>query len=117
METQRTYSKKLESAKKKVKELKGFYSHLKTYIIVNLILLVLRGNVLHLITSNNEGRATSFLNWLDWNFLSTPILWGIGLMLHGIYVHRHSFTFLKKWEARQIQKYMDKDISESEKYK
>jgi len=95
---------KYERAKKRVKEIKGFYSHLTAYLIVNAMLILLRFNVFE----------NGFVNIEipSWSFLTTPFFWGIGLFFHGIYVFQDKFSFLKDWEERKIQEYMDKEEGE-----
>ena len=81
--------KKYENAKKRVKELKGFYSHLASYILIIsfLCFINLRFSPEHI--------------WFYWPMLG----WGIGLASHGISV----FGISKNWEERQIQKILDKE--------
>lgn len=107
MET--TDNNKYEAAKKQVEEIKGFYTHLTVYILVNLFLLlaqlgIFRGNF------NPEGPI--------WTYFTTPFFWGIGLLFHGLYVFKHKLSFLKSWEERKIKEYMEKEEKEfNEKFK
>ena len=117
MEIDEQYLEKLERAKKRVKELKGFFGHLRGFIVVNVLLLLIRAGVLRFITINGEPIDDNVLGWIDLNFILTPVLWGIGLAIHGLYVYRHKFTFLRKWEEDQIRKYMEEDQRDSDKYK
>ena len=39
------------------------------------------------------------------------------LAVHTAYLFRHKLTFLKKWEERQIQKYIEKNEHENRRYK
>ena len=82
-------------AKKRVKELKGFYWHAFWYVVVNIF-------ILSIIASNTND---------IWNFgtFSTPIFWGMGLGFHAIAVFGKSLVFSKKWEEKKIREYMDKD--------
>jgi hypothetical protein len=45
------------------------------------------------------------------------MFWGIGLLFHAFHTFKLNPLFGEKWEKRQIQKYMDKDREESEKYR
>ena len=45
-----------------------------------------------------------FLNWLHINLNLVPILWGIGLFIQYLYVHRFELTFFKNWEEKKIKK-------------
>lgn len=98
---------KLIRAKKRVDQLKGFYIHLAVYIVVNAFLLV---NI-YIRTANEEG---SF--WQVGHFL-TLFFWGMGLLFHASQTFNFNPFFGKKWEEKQIQKYIEKDKRESEKYK
>ncbi|MBN2734231.1 MAG: 2TM domain-containing protein [Methanomicrobiaceae archaeon] len=80
-------------AEKKVAELKGFYSHLTAYIIVNIIL-----TLINLIISPQA-------IWFYW----ITIFWGIGIFMHAWNVFGHNSLFGKEWEDKKIQKYMDKE--------
>lgn len=110
------YYEKREKAKKRVEEIKGFYNHLKVYIIINVLLILIKGDFLSFITGKTENADPGFLYWLDLNVILTPILWGIGLLIHGIVVYRNKFRFLKKWEERQIQKFLEEDEDNINRY-
>ena len=82
-------------AKKRVKELKGFYWHAFWYVVVNIF-------IVSTIASNTKD---------IWNFgtFSTPIFWGLGLGFHALAVFGKNLVFSKNWEERKIKDYMDKD--------
>ncbi|MEL6813003.1 MAG: 2TM domain-containing protein [Bacteroidota bacterium] len=92
---------KYKRAKKKMEEIKGFYSHLVVYIIVNVLLLLVQMGVF----SGNWGT----IGLPSFAYFTTPFFWGIGLTFHGLYVFQHKFRFFKDWEERKIKEYMDKD--------
>lgn len=80
-----------EDAKKRVGELKEFYQHLLTYLVVNAFLIVVN-------------RLTSpGYNWFIWPLLG----WGIGLILHALTVFGHFWG--KSWEERKIKEIMERD--------
>ena len=85
-------------AYKKVKKLKGFYTHLMIYILVNIFIYVL--NV------NNLKPGESYFQWE--NFI-TLFFWGIGLVAHGLSVFLPYFVFGKNWEERKIKEFMEKE--------
>lgn len=93
-------------ARARVKREKGFYSHLIVYLIINVILLVLRTDIIDWFVMDNKSQ--NFQNWFDWNVLLTPILWGIGLLFHGLSVFGKNTVFSKAWEERKIKEYMDR---------
>ena len=82
---------KYRIAKKRVDEIKGFYSHLFSYVGVNVVLLVI-----NLVTS-------PYTLWFYW----VTVFWGIGLFWHamGVYVFR-KFTGAG-WEEKKIKEVMD----------
>lgn len=95
---------KLERAEKRVKDIKGFYTHLMIYLVVNLVLLFIQ-----LVQFNFEFGDFYITVF---GYLSTPFFWGIGLLFHGLYVFQHKLKFFKNWEERKIREYMDKDEEE-----
>ncbi len=94
---------KLERAKKQVEEIKGFYVHLSIYIIINAFVLV---NI-YLHTDH----------FWQWPHFITLFGWGIGLLFHASKTFGFNLLFGKKWEERQIQKYIDEDKKRMDKFK
>ena len=78
---------KYNKAKKRVEEIKGFYSHLIAYVVVNIILFLV-----DLFTSPGTW-------WFFWPLLG----WGIGLFFHGMGVFVFSKFPGKNWENRKIE--------------
>lgn len=117
MESEIEYYQRLEKAKKRVEELKKFYTHVRVYIVINVLILLLRGHLLDFLMGKTENYDPGFLHWIDLNALITPIFWGFGLLIHGIYVYRHKFGFLKRWEERQIRKFMEEDDSQINRHR
>lgn len=74
-------------AQRRVKELRGFYTHLFTYIVVNIVLIGIN------LTSSPE------TIWFIYPLLG----WGIGVAAHAI-----GTFFGRKWEERKIQEYLNK---------
>ncbi len=101
---------KMERAKKKVGELKGFYTHLMVYLFVNIMVSVV------IVVSRMYSGDGFFEAFWDFGTLSTWLFWGIGVLFHGVKVFSYNPFFNKKWEERQIQKYLDEERQESEKY-
>lgn len=94
---------KYDRAKKRVDELKGFYIHLAIYVVVNAFILV------NLYVRNE--------NFWRWEHFITLIAWGIGVFFHASKTFGFNPLLNKDWEERQIQKYMDEDKEEMNKYK
>lgn len=97
---------KYNRARKSVEKLKGFYIHLAVYIIVNTVLLL----SIFLRISDGHGNF-----WQAGHFL-TPIFWGIGLFFHAMNTYQANPLFGRRWEERQIKKYMEEEREESGKY-
>ena len=99
-----------EIAYKKVKRIKGFYSHLKVYLIVNIILIVSNMNRDFLRIRFNEN------DLFDWETYSTAIFWGIALLIHAFTVFGPELFFGSNWEQRKIQEYMNQESHKSNKW-
>lgn len=91
---------KYQQALKRVKKIKGFYSHLLVYIVINTMLLIV--NYANL---NDHGNG----NFWKWQTFNTLIFWGLGLAVHGLTVFMPSFALGKDWEQRKIKEIMDKE--------
>lgn len=82
-----------ERAKKRVKDIKGFYIHALIYVLVNALILVLKF------------QKTGNIHIQDWGIG----LWGIGLAVHGLSVFLPSFILGRDWEERKIREIMEKN--------
>jgi len=80
-------------AQKRVEDIKGFYSHLGSYLIVIIGLAIL-----NLVT------GPQYL-W----FFFPAIGWGIGILFHGLTVFNYLPFLSSDWEARKIKELMDKE--------
>ena len=100
---------KYERAKKRVKQIKGFYGHLRLYILINLMILIGRYLVLEYLIDPSV-QTEDFNNWLNWNTYISPILWGIALTIHGLVVFSNHFPiFNKNWEEKKIRELMKEE--------
>ncbi|MFD2098208.1 2TM domain-containing protein [Flagellimonas iocasae] len=104
---------KYDRASKRVKELKDFYRHLKIFIIVNAIFYLFKFGVLQPYLPNGIELRPYYFNWVDINL----VIWILILAIHAGYLFRHKLPFLQKWEERQIQKYMEQEERETNKYR
>jgi len=91
---------RFSQAYRRVKRIKGFYMHLAIYLLVNIFLIV---------KSQSWNSPEGF-----WTFetFSTPLLWGFGLLIHGLSVFGREVFFGPNWENRKIQELMEKDKNE-----
>lgn len=80
-------------AKKKVKEIRGFYYNLTCYCVVITGLFIL-----NLATSREH-------LW----FLYPALGWGIGLAFHGMSAFGLTFMLGKDWEERKMREYMENE--------
>lgn len=83
-------------AKKRVKQIQGFYWHLFWYLAVNIFILIMV----------YRGSGENFFNF---GTFSTAFFWGIGLAAHWASVFGRNLIFGKNWEERKIKEFMDKD--------
>jgi uncharacterized membrane protein YecN with MAPEG domain len=82
-----------EKAKRRVEELKKFYGNLTSYVVINVILIII-----NLVTSPGKF-------WFYW----VTIFWGIAILLHASKVFIFKGKFLgEEWEERKIKEIMEK---------
>ncbi|KRB57802.1 2TM domain-containing protein [Flavobacterium sp. Root186] len=98
------------NAYRRVKRLKGFYSHLRVYLIVNVIIII--ANLNRDIFSENIHES----GLMDWQTYSTAFFWGIGLLAHAMSVFGRDLFFSADWEQKKIQKYMEKEAANTNKW-
>ena len=89
---------KYQQALKRVKRIKGFYTHLMVYVVINCAIII------------------SKINFYDngkWSFeireLATSLFWGIGLLAHGFSVFMPNLLLGKNWEEKKIYELMEKE--------
>lgn len=105
-----------EKALKRVKQIKGFYNHLMIYIIFNIILIAIKWKSVLFVLNETKIEDEGFINWMYIDILSTPIIWGIAVIIHGLYVFKFNSTF-RGWEERKIKELMQDNSSiESSKW-
>ncbi|MGW9686698.1 2TM domain-containing protein [Flagellimonas sp. 2504JD1-5] len=103
---------KYERAKKRVKELKGFYNHLKIFFVVNVIFFLFKSGWLTPYMPEGFPTEAYYFDWINGNF----IIWGVIIVVHGLILMRNKVPYLKRWEEKQIKKYMEQEEEESTKY-
>ncbi|WP_333694567.1 2TM domain-containing protein [Flavobacterium sp.] len=89
---------KYQEALKRVRKIKGFYSHLLVYIVVNIMIVV--------VNIQNLSPGESYFQYK--NFF-TAFFWGIGLVAHGFSVFLPQWFLGSNWEERKIRELMEKD--------
>jgi uncharacterized integral membrane protein len=87
---------KYQEAVKRVKRIKGFYTHAAVYVVINIILLIV----------NTQNSSEGFFHWKNF---TTPLFWGIGLVAHGFSVFVPTMILGKDWEDKKIKELMEKE--------
>jgi hypothetical protein len=87
-----------EEAVKRVKKLKGFYTHALVYLVINSMIVILN------IQNLNEGES-----YFQFKNFMTAFFWGIGLLAHALSTFLPYFILGKDWEARKIKELMEKE--------
>ena len=86
-------------AKERLKVLKGFYSNLITYVIINVVLIII-----NLVTNPDQ-------LWFYW----VTIFWGIGIIFHAFNVFARGRKFLgEAWEEKKIKEIIEKEEKNKE---
>ena len=89
-----------QKAKKQVEQIKRFYRHLSSYVVVIGILIFI------------NLRYTPQYLWFFWSMFG----WGIGLFFHAIRVFNWLPFFNSEWEERKIKELMEQDQKMKNKY-
>lgn len=98
-------------AKKRVKDIKGFYSHLMAYLFINLFL---SGFILYGLTTSENYTLSEALQ--HFGVYSTWLFWGIGLFFHWLGVFGFGSIIGKGWEEKKIKELMKQDEDRSDKF-
>jgi len=85
----------------RVKKIKGFYTHLIVYLVVNIMILI--------INYQDLDAGESFFQWRRG---TTAFFWGIGLLSHALSTFMPNWIFGKNWENRKIKEFMENEKSE-----
>jgi len=86
-----TEDRKYQKALRRVRRMKGFYAHLVSYILVNLLLFLI-----NIMTSPD-------ILWFYWPLFG----WGIGIVMHGLFVFGFGHWFSPEREEKKIEEIMD----------
>ncbi len=87
-------------AQRRVKKLKGFYTHLMVYIIVNIFIMIAR-----------QSPDSAEINLTFWSFenFSVAFFWGFGLAMHALSVFGKDWLLGKRWEENKIKELMRRE--------
>ena len=86
-----TEDRKYQKALRRVRRMKGFYAHLVSYILVNLLLFLI-----DIMTSPD-------VLWFFWPLFG----WGIGIVMHGLFVFGFGNWLGQEWEEKKIEEIMN----------
>lgn len=103
MESQFTQEQNYLRAKKRVKAIKGFYSHLLVYILVNIFISAV---IIYGLVQSNYSFNDIISNF---GVYSTWLFWGIGVGFHWMGVFGFKSVISQDWEDRKIKELMDKE--------
>ncbi|VXC13461.1 conserved hypothetical protein [Flavobacterium sp. 9AF] len=92
---------KYQEAVKRVKRIKGFYTHALVYLVINIMIIIVN------IQNLKEGES-----YFQWHNFFTAIFWGIGLIAHGLSVFLPTFILGENWEEKKIKELMEKERNE-----
>lgn len=85
------------AAQKRMKDIKGFYTHLLIYVFVNIAIFVV------------DIRYGDYESITDLSNYATIFFWGIGLFAHWASVFGPNFIFGKNWEEKKIKEILERD--------
>ncbi|MFK8061397.1 MAG: 2TM domain-containing protein [Polaribacter sp.] len=104
MESKYTQEHSYMRAKKRVKEIKGFYIHLMVYVVVNIFLSCI---IIFGLSQSGDSFDEIISNF---GIYSTWFFWGIGIFFHwmGVFGFK-SIGFGKDWEEKKIKEMLDKE--------
>lgn len=96
---------KYYEAYKRVKRVKGFYTHAIVYVVINIMIII--ANLQDL----NPGESYFQIH----NFF-TAFFWGLGLLAHGLSVFLPNFILGNNWEEKKIKELMEKEKNNQNKW-
>ena len=102
---------KYERVTKRVKELKGFYNHVKIFILVNGFLFALQQGWLDWVFTDSFPVQRFYFDWVTANIL----VWLLILGIHALITFKNKLPFLKKWEEQKIESLMREEDERNKK--
>lgn len=87
-----------EEAVKRVRKIKGFYTHAIVYVVINSMIVII--NIQYLSPGESYFQFKNFI---------TAFSWGIGLLAHGMATFIPFFILGKNWEERKINELMERE--------
>lgn len=87
-----------QEALKRVKKIRGFYTHAIVYVVINFMILIVN------IQNIDKGES-----YFEFHNFATAFFWGIGLAAHGLSVFGPNLILGKDWEERKIKELMEQE--------
>ncbi|MGB5434548.1 MAG: 2TM domain-containing protein [Maribacter sp.] len=103
MENKEIY--KLERAHRRVAQIRGFYNHLGIFVVINTALLLLKDKMTVWLLGKEALNYPDAMDWIYWN----AYVWVVILAIHALLVFGKIPFFVKKWEDRQMERYLKED--------
>jgi hypothetical protein len=94
---------KYQEAQKRVQKMKGFYTHLIVFILVNIFVIIKK--------TQHVDEGETILHAFKLTFF-----WGIGLTFHGLKTFDSVPFFGKNWEEKKVKEIMDKEKEQESKF-
>ena len=98
METNIQDEIRYQEALKRVKNIKGFYTHLIVYLVINILIAII--NIQDLKVGESYFKIENFF---------TAFFWGIGLLIHALSTFLPTWFLGNNWEEKKIQEIMSKE--------
>lgn len=89
---------KYQEVVKRVKKIKGFYTHAAVYVVINIMIVILN------IQDLEPGES-----YFKLEYFFTAFFWGLGLLTHGLSVFLPNILLGSNWEEKKIKQLMEKD--------
>ncbi len=89
---------RFQNALKRVKKIKGFYTHAIVYVVINIMIVIVN------IQNIDKGES-----YFEFHNFATAFFWGIGLLAHGLSVFGPHLILGKDWEDRKIKELMEQE--------
>ncbi|MFK7813631.1 MAG: 2TM domain-containing protein [Maribacter sp.] len=96
---------KFERAQLRIGLIRGFYNHVGIFVLINVPLFLLKEKLMAVFVGEIAYSNSDVTSWVHWNIY----IWMIILGVHAVLVFGNISFLGKKWEERQIEKYMKED--------
>lgn len=94
---------KYDRAKLRVERIRKFYNHLIVFILFNGVLFLLKDKMAEAILGEQASTYPEAMNWVYWNLF----IWLLIICIHACVVFGKVPNIVKKWEERQLKKYLN----------